>query len=217
MPEIAAGQGYLVWAVAVVAAAYARPQLARMLLSTLFLLMAVVNLITAALAPSAYQDTYGDSAVLPLYQDLLTGFWAQHDVALVLLSALVQLILGIAVLVPGRSRAAGLVGMIVLLLVVTPTAGSNLINLVFVVGAVLVLRAERAQRPERRDGSGEADALPPEAAAEEAPVLVAAGAVSAATADSDTVRGAHGLVRTGGPAPGPNVVMTVADGVLSRF
>ena len=146
MPEIVVGDGFIAWAVVVAAVAVPRPQLARALLASLFALMGLVNLVAALTDPGVYQDAYGATAWIPAYRDVINGFWAANDAVLVLLSAAAQLLLAAAVMTRGRVRTVGLVGMVVFLVLVAPTAKDNLINLVFALGAVLLIRSERLAR-----------------------------------------------------------------------
>lgn len=146
MPQIVVGAGFIAWAVAVAAVAVPRPQLARALLASLFALMGLVNLVAALTDPGVYQDAYGATAWIPAYRDVINGFWAANDAVLVLLSAAAQLLLAAAVMTRGRVRTVGLVGMVVFLVLVAPTAKDNLINLVFALGAVLLIRSERLAR-----------------------------------------------------------------------
>jgi hypothetical protein len=193
MPEIADGSGFIAWAVAVVAAAYARPQLARTLLSVLFVLMGIVNGVTAVADPTAYQDAYADDAVLPFYRDILAGFWSRNDVALIGLIAALQVVLGAAVLVPGWARRWGLAGMVLFLLAVTPTHPTNMVNLVFAVGAVLVLRADLVERRAVRPSGEDVAAV----GADDAPPPIAAEAFPTHGVSPSDVRGVAGIVRQG--------------------
>lgn len=146
MPQIVGGAGFIAWAVAVAALAVLRPELARALLASLFALMGLVNLVVALTDPGIYQDAYGATAWIPAYRDIINGVWAANDALLVLLSALVQLLLAVAVLARGRVRTVGLVGMVAFLVLVAPTATDNLVNLVFALGAVLLIRSQRLAR-----------------------------------------------------------------------
>lgn len=146
MPEIVVGTGFAVWALAVVVSAVPCPRLSRTLLSVLFLLMGLVNGITAVSNPAVYENAYAETAMVPLYRAVLVTVWAEHNIALTLAVGILNVVLGVAVLIPGRTRRAGLLGAIVFLLAVAPTAPENLVNVAFAVGAALLLRGEVAAR-----------------------------------------------------------------------
>lgn len=157
MPAIVSGLGFAAWAVAVLVVCIPRPALGRALLSALFGLMGLVNLVTAVVDPGSYQEAYAETALIPAYSDVITGFWAQHDAVLVAAVGVLQILMCVAVLLPGRPRRLGLVGMIVFLVAVAPTAFVNLLNLAFAAGAVLLLRADALERRRAASAPGPVD------------------------------------------------------------
>lgn len=139
MPPIVVGTAFALWSLGVVWAAWRRPRLGRGLLGALFVAMGGINAVAAIANPTTYQEAYGDRAWIPAYRDIINGFFADHATLFVLVVAVLQIAMGVAVLSNGWGARPALVGMVVFLVAVTPAAPENVINLVFAAGAVMLV------------------------------------------------------------------------------
>jgi hypothetical protein len=91
----------------------------RLFFVLLFLFAAQFNFRLAISRPDAYLG-FAPLAYLQVYREFILGFFAQHTTAIVAAIAIGQALVGVLMLLGGRSLRLGLIGAIVFLIAVAP-------------------------------------------------------------------------------------------------
>jgi hypothetical protein len=124
-----------------------KPVFGRMCMSLLFLGGAVVNTVISISHPQIYM-TYADVAALPAYIRFINGYFSSHITGFVLLIALGQLLIGLALLWKGPLEKIALVGATIFLLAIAPLgAGASFPCTVILAMACLFLMKEKKISP----------------------------------------------------------------------
>lgn len=116
----------------------------RVLLSALFVWASGTNLRVAITNPGDYLN-YAQFAVLDVYRDFITGFFAQHITAIVATIAIGQACIAFLLATKGRLRRLGYMGAIVFLLAIVPLGvGAGFpATILMALAAAEVLHADR--------------------------------------------------------------------------
>lgn len=134
-------------ALALVALAPRRPDLARWFFVSLFLGAGVLNGLLLRLDPRLYVDGYGPLALLTPYRLFIGGVFARHTQPIVLAIALGQLAVGALLAGRGRLLQLGGLGGSVFLLAIAPLgAGSTFPAPLLLLAALLVTVLRLAQQ-----------------------------------------------------------------------
>lgn len=136
-------QRTLIWAgvsLALVLLGLWRPNLGRAAIGAFFLLMAIaVNIVTIITNPQSYA-AWADTALLPLYREVILRFVAPNPALLVLPVAAYQIAVALALWYRGRVVKLGLVGAMLFLVGIMPLGWEEMANVVLIAGLALLLR-----------------------------------------------------------------------------
>jgi hypothetical protein len=133
-------------ALAFVAAAILKPQLARKLYAGLFLYATLVNASVAFFAPESYVGN-ARYALLESYRVFILGWFAQHVTLMVVLISLGQALISVGIIRGGWTARAGLAGASVFFLAIAPLGVGSAFpaSLIWALGTVWLLTDPRAR------------------------------------------------------------------------
>jgi hypothetical protein len=120
-------------------AALKKPLLARIFFILLFLWASYTNFTTALNTPEAYLE-YGKLSLLKIYEDIISGYFADHTPAIVSAIAFLQFIIAALLTLEGYMFDAGCIGGIIFGLAIAPLGvGSAFPSTVFMAIALFIL------------------------------------------------------------------------------
>jgi hypothetical protein len=117
-----------------------KPNLGRAAIGGFFLLMAImVNIVTTFTNPHSY-TAWADTALLPVYQEIILRVVAPNPALLVLPVAAYEIAVAVALVWKGRAVKLGLVGAMLFLVGIMPLGWEEVANVVLIAGLALLLR-----------------------------------------------------------------------------